>query len=280
MKSASLTRPAASSGRRAPDTGRSSAPPRRPAAPAGPAALAQHHADHALVQAHIQRAHADQLGHAQAGGVQRFQHGPVAQATGLFQVGARSKASTCASDRILGMRGACLAASSVRQGSRSAMLAQGPGVEAAQRRQPPVGRGRAGLFVAEREPGFDVGLAGLRQRPGRPGRQRLAAGRLAVAVGHLARVAFRVFQPAREAGQVAPIGRQRIGGQAVLQPDGVDESVDVGLGSERRAGLSHEGGMGRRLAHILRIQRAPTPAAAAWSQASNSSASERSLRCG
>ena len=54
-------------------------------------------------------------------------------------------------------------------GSRSAMmLAQGPGVEAAQRRQPPVGRGRAGLFMAEREPGFDVGLAGLRQRLGRP----------------------------------------------------------------------------------------------------------------
>ncbi|MCY1384517.1 hypothetical protein D9M69_727820 [compost metagenome] len=74
--------------------------------------------------------------------------------------------------------------------------------------------------------------------------------RVAMAIGHFAGVGFGVFQPARKTGQVAPVCGQGIGRQAVLEPYGVDESVDIGLRGEWRAGVGHDGGFyGSALAH-------------------------------
>lgn len=50
------------------------------------AALA-HDAQHALAQVDLLKRQADQLGHAQAAGVEHFQHGPVALTNGVAQVG-------------------------------------------------------------------------------------------------------------------------------------------------------------------------------------------------
>ncbi|MNT83032.1 hypothetical protein D3C72_2228460 [compost metagenome] len=105
----------------------------------------------------------------------------------------------------------------------------------------------------------------------------MGAGGIAMAVGQFAGVGVGFLQPAREAGQVSAVGGQRVGGQAVLQPDGVNEGVDIGLGGERRAGDGH----GAILRPGATAQRSPTPAAADFNQFSNSlRASERSLRCG
>jgi hypothetical protein len=132
-----------------------------------------------------------------------------------------------------------------------AVLAQGPGVEAAQRGQPAVGGGGAGFLVAEGEPGFDISLAGIAQGLGGSSRQRVGLCRIAMAVGHFARIGFGVFQPAGKARQVAPVGSQSVGRQAVFQPDGVDEGVDIGLGFKRGAGRGH--------ARILRLSVRPRP---------------------
>src|SRR5690606_33704761 len=65
------------------------------------------------------------------------------------------------------------------------------------------------------KPGLDVGAAGLVQRQ-----------------------AARVTQPRLEAGQVAPVGGQGVGRQAVLEPDGIQEGVDVRLvGGGRHAAI-------------------------------------------
>ncbi|MNV28575.1 hypothetical protein D3C71_1197700 [compost metagenome] len=234
------------------------------------AALAQHHAHHAFIQADVQRAHAHQFGHTQTGGVQRFQHGAVAQAARLRHVGRAQQGVHLLLGQGLGQARRLLGGDQGQAGvAFRAMFAQRPGKEAAQRGQAAVGGGGAGFFVAEGEPGFDVGLLRVAQRFGRPHGQCLGACRIAMAIGHFAGIGFRVFQPAGETGQVAAVGGQRVGRQAVFQPHGVDESVDIGLGGKRWAGCRHA------------LHRSPTPAAADFSQVSKSlSASDRSLRCG
>ncbi|KAG1241236.1 hypothetical protein G6F68_016894 [Rhizopus microsporus] len=92
------------------------------------AALAQHHAHHAFVQADIQRAHAHQFRHAQAGGVQRFQHGPVTQAARLAQIGRAQQGVHLLFGQGLGQARRLLGGDERQAGIPfGAMFTQGPG---------------------------------------------------------------------------------------------------------------------------------------------------------
>ena len=84
-----------------------------------------------------------------------------------------------------------------------ALMTQRPGVITAQRGQPAIGGARTRLGMARGKPRFDV----ARDRVVQPAVSRLA-------------------QDLLESGEIAPVGGQRIGSEAVLKPDGVDERCD------------------------------------------------------
>ena len=85
-------------------------------------------------------------------------------------------------------------------------FAQGPAIEAAQDRQPPVGRGGFRLRVARREVGVDVRLVRAFERTALPA------------------------QPLLEQRKVAPVRIERVPRQSLLEPEGVDEGIDRGGG--------------------------------------------------
>ena len=166
------------------------------------AALAQH-PQHALVHPEVEGLQTDQFADAQAAGVHQLQHGAVAQPQRLRHVGRRQQR--------LHLRLAQRLWNAQRLPGRLQLqgrvgaddpLAQGPPEVALEHRQPPVGRGRAGLAVAGGEIGVEVGFGSRGYR--------LALRR----------------QPAAVQAQVAPIRRERVLRQPFLQPDGVDERVD------------------------------------------------------
>jgi hypothetical protein len=89
------------------------------------AALA-HHAQHAFVQAHLKGLERDQLRHAQAAGIHQLQHGAVAQAQRVAQVGALSRRLHLGLRQGLGHAQGWRAACRRSVGSGDAALAQSP----------------------------------------------------------------------------------------------------------------------------------------------------------
>jgi hypothetical protein len=107
----------------------------------------------------------------------------------------------------LTVRGICRAGEPDGRVGHDAPLAQRPAVVALEHREPAVGRrGLAPGGQARAHVGLHVGLA----RGGERGAVALFA------------------QPLREQREVAAVGGQRVLRQAVLEPERVDEVVDVG----------------------------------------------------
>ena len=161
-------------------------------------------AQHAFVQAHLHRRQPDQLAHAQAAGVDQLQHRAVAQAERGGHVRRPEQGLDLRFRQRLGhaqrlARGQQLQR---RIGGRQ-VFAQGPAVEALEHAEPPVRGAGTGAGVSFADVAEQVDLGGLHQR--QPAVRR---------------------QPAGEAAQVTPIGRQRQRRQSVLEPQGIEETVD------------------------------------------------------
>src|SRR5690606_23655298 len=152
------------------------------------AALAHDDAHHAVAQAQVLDVQADQFADPQAGGVQGFQHGAVAQPEGGADVGRGQQGFDLGLGQGLGKAGGLAGAAQAQAGILGAQAApQRPQEEAPQGGEAAVGGAGLGLPVLGRQPGLDV----LAQR---------GFGRAAV-LG---------TQPAAEGAQVAPVGGQGV----------------------------------------------------------------------
>jgi hypothetical protein len=185
----------------------------------------------ALVQAHVHRLQCHQLADAQAAGVHQFDHRSVAQAQRRAGVGRGQQGLDLRLAERLGhaqglARGLQL---ECRVGVDQA-LAQRPAAEALEHAQPPVGGGGA-------RGGMALGHVGQQVR--------FACGLETAAVLRL--------QPLREQVQIAPVGSQRQRRQAILDPQGIDESIDL------RRTVDHPCESHPRVASSW-VRRAPTPA--------------------
>ena len=107
--------------------------------------------------------------------------------------------------------------------TRHSMFSQRPGVKAPQRRQTSIGRGRFCIGMARQKPGFYIARVDLTQ--GRGGMIEMTNRQTALRGLALRRA----FQPLRKGRQVAPISRQRIGGQTIFKPHRIDKSIDIRL---------------------------------------------------
>ena len=178
------------------------------------AALA-HHAYHALIDAHREDLQADQLGDAQACGVEHLQHAAVAQALrgvepgrgeqgldlGLAQGLGKALGRLRGVDRQGGVLG------DLAIGQQKAVVAPPRGDQAA----------LAGRFRGAAELG-EIG-----------GEIRAADGGQALRAR---------LQPGGEAGEVAAVAGQRVRRQPVLQPQRVGEAVELGAVRGLQAGLA------------------------------------------
>jgi hypothetical protein len=156
---------------------------------------------------------AHQFAHAQPAGVQHFQHRAVAQAqrrvgVGRFQqrLHLRFGQGLGHPQRLLGRLQA------QRRVGIDQAFPQRPAEIALEDREAPVRRGRLGHRMARREVAVQVRLRG---------RMELAAA---------------LHQPLLVQRQVAAVGGERVARQTLLQPEGIDEGVDLSHGGSRAAG--------------------------------------------
>ncbi|MNS85842.1 hypothetical protein D3C72_1197180 [compost metagenome] len=180
-------------------------------------ALAEH-AQHAVVQAHVDGLQRHQLAHAQAARVHQLQHRAVAQAERALDIGrGQQVVDLLLRQRLDRARHLARGHEADARVGRDAPLAQRPAVVALEHREPAVRRGRLALGgQAHAHVGLQVGLA--------RGVQPHAAPLFA--------------QPLREQREVAAVGGQRVLRQPVFEPESVDEGVDVGGGGSG-GGLGH-----------------------------------------
>ncbi|MNF88826.1 hypothetical protein D3C84_713290 [compost metagenome] len=170
------------------------------------AALAEH-LEHALAQVDLFQGQADQFGDAQAAGVEHFEHGAVAQADGVFQVGGFQQGFDIRLGQRLGQRPPQLRQVHLQGGVFGyQVLAQQEAVEAAQ---------------PGKETCRGASLVALAQAPGQVVEDEVATG--------LVRFQAPLMEPAVEMREVAAVSRAGVGGQAFLQPQGVEETVDQGM---------------------------------------------------
>jgi len=184
-------------------------------------ALAQH-AQHGLVHAQLHGLQGHQFTHAQAAGIHQFEHRAVAPAQRCGRVGCGQQRLHLRFAEHLGHAQRLARRQQAQRGVGSEqMLAHGPAEVAPEHGQAAVGRRRAGAGVAVGHIGQQVGLHAGRQRPAQPGTVKR---------------------------QVAPVSLQRQRRQAVLEPQGVDETVDRGVRVRRLSGArlsTHRNARGR-----------------------------------
>ena len=179
-------------------------------------ALAQH-PQHAVIQAHIQHPQAHQLTHPQAAGVHQLQHGAVAQAQRGAVVGGAQQRLHLRLGQDLGHPQRLFGRLQPEGGvHHHHPLTQRPVEIALEDAEPPVGRGGAGAGVLVGEIAVQQRLGGVVQR------QTLGA------------------KPAGIQREVAPVGLQGVGGQAILQPQGVHKAVNAGLAGGVHEGRGHQ----------------------------------------
>ena len=161
-------------------------------------------------EAHVHGLQPDQLAHAQAAGVHQLEHGAVAQAERGVDVGRSEQGLDLRLAQALRhAQRLARAGEPERRVGRHQMLAHGPAEEALPDREAAVRAGRRAARVACQRERAQIGFARLQQRVRRGLRQ-----------------------PLRQQRQVAPVCGERIGRQAVLDPERVDEGVDR-LGARR-----------------------------------------------
>ena len=170
------------------------------------AALA-HHAHHAHVQAHLRHAQADQLGHAQAAGVQHFQHGAVAQAQRRFDIRRIQQQLDILFGEALGQAARQLGRGDLQGGVGGYLVL--PQQVAEQALEAGDGAARCWwLWLFRRSPD-------ARESP--VYRRAWLASKPTSAL---------LLQPCGELVQVAPVAFQRVARQAVFQPQAVAEFVE------------------------------------------------------
>ena len=177
------------------------------------AALAADDAHHRIRKAEMHGLERHQFAHAQAAGVDEFEHGAVPQPERGFQVWRQQQGLDLGLAQGLGPARLLARALELERGVVAApVLTQRPAEIAPQRGEPAVGRSSLAARETGGEIGHDVGLRGLQQA--RPSGMR---------------------QPAREQAEIAAVSGQGVGGQAVFQPQRVAEPVDrLGTCGRRR----------------------------------------------
>ena len=166
-------------------------------------ALAQN-AQHVVLQAHMKSLERHEFTHPQATGVHEFEHGAVAHGQRRVFAGRRQQCFHLRLGQRLGNAQSLFGRlqPQCRVGLDQA-LAQRPAKIALEYREPPVGRGRPGGIVTGREIAVELSLRRLDQ---------------------LAPV---LTEPAGIQLKITPVGCQRVFGQTLLQPERIDEGINV-----------------------------------------------------
>ena len=152
----------------------------------------------------MHRLQRDQLADPQAAGVHEFEHAAVAQTQRRIHVGRTQQRLNLSFAEHLG-HAQCPA--------RGQQLERGVGVDQ------PLAQGPAKVALEHGEPA--VAAAGL--AAGMSSQRMFAQVALGARVQSQAGV---IGQPLRVKAQVAPVGGQRVGRQSVLDPHGIDETID------------------------------------------------------
>ena len=183
-------------------------------------------AQHAIIQADMEELEPHQFAHAQAAGVKQLQHGAITQPQGGGHIRCGQQGLHLRLAQALG-HAQRLPGSLQAQGGilLDAMLAHGPAVVALEHRQPAVGCRRLAAG-GEQMPLVEVD------------------GRFGYGIQRARRLLR--LQPLRKQRQIAPVSRERVGRQAILQPQGIDKCVNsVGLLGRQGVGCALRSGHGR-----------------------------------